>query len=115
MVVYDIVYPVNKMETIKNYPSFLNIINSELTVIIAKTKTCNVCVPISHKLEEFMKDYPKISVFQIYLEDVLEFQGQQLIFTVPTIVIYSEGKEILRESRFIDFEKIERVLNIYAQ
>jgi len=60
-----------------------------------------------------MKDYPQIPLYQLYLEDILEFQGQQLIFTVPTIVIFSGGKEILRESRFIDFEKIDRLLQIY--
>ena len=58
-----------------------------------------------------MEAYPSVPVYKVFLEDVQEFQGQQLIFTVPTIVFYSELKEILRESRFIDFEKIERLLD----
>ncbi len=102
------------METIKNYQEFNEIIKLPLTIIIAKTKTCNVCVPITKKLESFMIPYPNIPLYQIYLEDVMEFQGQQLIFTVPTIVGFSEGKEILRESRFIDFDKIERLLQIFS-
>jgi len=101
------------MNSIQNYDEFLNIIKSEIVVIIAKTKTCVVCKPISEKLTAFMKDYPTIPSFQIYLEDVEMFQGQQLVFTVPTILVFSNEKEILRESRFIDFSKLERLFNLY--
>lgn len=103
------------MQSIESYQEFNELIKNPITLIIAKTKMCVVCAPITKKLELFMEPYPNIPMYQIYLEDVLEFQGQQLIFTVPTIVIFSEGKEILRESRFIDFDKIERLLQIYSE
>jgi hypothetical protein len=41
------------------------------------------------------------------------FQGQQLVFTVPTILVFSYEKEILRESRFIDFSKLSRLFDLY--
>ena len=101
------------MKTIKNYDEFLEIINNEMIVVIAKTKMCVVCKPLSEKLRIFMEDYPSIPAYEVYLEDVELFQGQHLVFTVPTILVFSEGKEILRESRFIDFSKIERLFNLY--
>lgn len=101
------------MKTIENYDDFLEIIKGDMTVIIAKTKTCVVCKPLSEKLRIFMIDYPTIPSYQLYLEDVEMFQGQQLVFTVPTIIVYSDGKEILRESRFIDFDKLKRLFNLY--
>ena len=101
------------MQAIKSYEEFLNIIKAEMSVVIAKTKSCVVCKPISEKLQAFMIDYPQIPVFQVYLEDVEMFQGQQLVFTVPTIIVYSNEKEILRESRFIDFDKLSRLFNLY--
>ncbi len=101
------------MKTIESYDDFLEIIKGDMTVIIAKTKTCVVCKPLSEKLRIFMIDYPSIPSFQLYLEDVEMFQGQQLVFTVPTIIVYSNGKEILRESRFIDFDKLKRLFNLY--
>jgi len=100
------------MKTIQSYDEFESIIQSSLSVIIAKTKTCNVCVPLSKKLESFMEDYPTIPAYQLYLEDIELFQGQHLVFTVPTILVFSESKEILRESRFIDFSKLERLFNL---
>lgn len=101
------------MEKISNYDEFLSIIKSEISLVIAKTKTCVVCKPMSEKLKVFMNDYPSIPAYELYLEDVEMFQGQQLVFTVPTILVFSEGKEILRESRFIDFEKIKRLFDLY--
>lgn len=101
------------METIKTYEEFQNLISQDLVILIAKTKTCAVCTPLTDKLNEFMKGYPTIPSYQIFLEDIQIFSGQHLVFTVPTILVFSNNQEILRESRFIDFNKIERLFNIY--
>ncbi len=101
------------MNKIENYEEFLKIIKSDISIIIAKTKTCVVCKPISEKLKIFMNDYPQIPSYELYIEDVEMFQGQHLVFTVPTILVFSNEKEILRESRFIDFNKIERLFGLY--
>ncbi|MFW5794104.1 MAG: thioredoxin family protein [Bacillota bacterium] len=101
------------MDIINNYQKFEEIIKDELVVVIAKTKHCNVCKPLTDKLNNFMDDYPNIPAYQLYLEDVEIFQGQHLVFTVPTILVFSESKEILRESRYIDFKKIERLFKLY--
>lgn len=101
------------MNAIQTYEEFQEIIKGDITVVIAKTKTCRVCAPLTEKLKEFMVDYPSIPSYQLYLEDIELFQGQHLVFTVPTVLVFSESKEILRESRFIDFSKLERLFNLY--
>ncbi len=101
------------MERIINYNMFEQIIENELVIVIAKTKTCAVCKPLSNKLTEFMKDYPEVLLYEVYLEDVEIFQGQHLVFTVPTILVFSNKKELLRESRFIDFDRLSRLLEVF--
>ncbi len=101
------------MIKIENYEEFKNLIKQDIMLVIAKTKTCVVCKPISEKLIAFMEAYPNIPVYELYLEDIEMFQGQHLVFTVPTILVFSNSQEILRESRFIDFHRIERLFNIY--
>lgn len=101
------------MKKIETYEEFQEIIKSDISIVIAKTKTCVVCKPISEKLKIFMNDFPQIPCYELYIEDVEMFQGQQLVFTVPTILVFSNEKEILRESRFIDFNKIERLFGLY--
>ena len=101
------------MKNIYSYEEFENIVNQDLVVIIAKTKTCAVCKPLTDKLTVFMEKYPQIPTYQIYLEDIQIFSGQHLVFTVPTVLVFSHKQEILRESRFIDFDKIERLFSIF--
>ena len=38
--------------------------------------------------------------------------AQRLVFTVPTILVLLDGREILRESRFIDFDRLARILEL---
>lgn len=102
------------MNLVKNYEEIKTILKQPISIIIAKTKQCSVCVPVTKRLDEIMTNYPSIPYYHVYLEDVQEFQGQHLIFTVPTIVIYSGEKELLRESRFINFSNIERLISLYS-
>ncbi len=43
-------------------------------------------------------------------EDELEFASQLLVFTVPTVLLMMDGREIRRESRFIDFAGLEKTV-----
>lgn len=98
------------MNRIKNYNQVKTAISENSAVIIAKTQGCNVCLPVTQRLIEMMKEYPTIPLYEVYIEDVPEFRGQHLVFTVPTIIVFFDGKEIHRESRFIDWEKLDSLL-----
>jgi len=41
-----------------------------------------------------------------------DIAGQHRIFVSPTVLIVKEGKEWLRESRFIDVDRILRLLDL---
>lgn len=84
---------------------------TEALVLYFTTTTCNVCKSVFPKLEELMQGYTNPTI-KIDAEMFPDIAGQHLIFTVPTILIFFEGKEVLRESRFIDFAKIDRMLDI---
>lgn len=103
------------MKILTTYAEFEQAIALPLTVVIAKTTNCAVCRPIGKQLESLMNTYPTIPAFEIDMMTVDFFRGQHLVFTVPTVLVFSEGKEILRESRFVDFQKVERLLEIYTQ
>lgn len=101
---------VRRMKRIKNYDQVKEIIAQNSAVIIAKTQGCNVCLPVTLRLTEMMNEYPTIPLSEVYIEDVPEFRGQHLVFTVPTIIVFFDGKEVHRESRFIDWEKLDSLL-----
>jgi hypothetical protein len=99
------------MNRIKNYNQVVKSISENSAVIIAKTQGCNVCMPVTLRLSEMMNDYPTIPLYEVYIEDVPEFRGQHLVFTVPTIIVFFEGKEVHRESRFINWENLDSLLS----
>jgi thiol-disulfide isomerase/thioredoxin len=95
---------------IQSISSLQHFIQQDLVIVLAKSKSCTVCVAIDQQMKRFLKDFPTISYETLYIEEVPEFSGQHLVFTVPTVLIFYQQKEILRESRFIQFQKIHRLL-----
>lgn len=85
----------------------------KLIILYFSSEECDVCRVVLPKLMNLVEIYP-LKVAKIYTDKQPEIAGQSLIFTVPTVLIVYEGREILRESRFIDFLKIERTLNLLA-
>lgn len=82
----------------------------ESFILYFSSRDCNVCHAVFPKLMNLI-DSQLIKVAKINIDKHVEIAGQLLVFTVPTILVMHEGKEILRESRFIDFQRVERILN----
>jgi len=81
----------------------------EPIILYFSLDNCNVCEDVLHMLMELVDD--TIKVGKIDINEQKEIAGQRVVFTVPTILIFNEGRELLRESRFIDFNNIKRLLD----
>lgn len=57
----------------------------------------------------------QVPVVDINIDTHPEVAAQRLVFTVPTILVLAEGKEMLRESRFIGYDRIDRLLGLMAE
>jgi thioredoxin-like negative regulator of GroEL len=100
------IYPTSQQEILKAIQP-----EQEPVVLYFTTPTCNVCKSIFPRLEALMQGYPQ-KLYKIDAEQFPELAGQNRVFTVPTILVFAEGKEVLRESRFIDVQKIQRILDL---
>ena len=89
-------------------------INQDKYILYFSSEKCSVCNSILPDLEKITEELP-IQIGDIDINMNLKIAGQYLIFVTPTIIIFNENKEILRESRFIDFKKIERILSLLSQ
>jgi predicted thioredoxin/glutaredoxin len=101
------------METLTKYDEIDTIINKELVMILAKTHTCSACQTIYDVLKRNVPNLDQIEVYNVYIDDLDRFRGDHLIFSVPTVLIFSEGKELLRESRYINYAKITRLIDMF--
>lgn len=101
------------MNNLSNINEANKIIEKELVMVIAKSHTCSACQTIQNMLETNVSNIENIDIYNIYIDDVDEFRGQHTIFSVPTVLIFSKGKELLRESRYINYSKIQRLIELY--
>lgn len=84
----------------------------ELALLFIKTENCGVCDVMLEKVSRLLEQYQNVEKIVISLEEMRTISAQYLVFTAPTVLLFYEGKEILRESRFISLEKIERLLQL---
>lgn len=97
---------------LENYEQYQDFVKQDKPFILYfTTPSCNVCKAIYPKLMDLVKDRD-IDVLKIDASVFTNITGQLLIFNVPTIVVMAEQKEFLREIRFVEFDKVERVLDI---
>lgn len=101
--------PAILIQTSEHFKEFIT--EEKLFILYFSSHDCNVCHAIFPKLMSLVDDVLPIKVAKIDVKELIEISGQFLIFAVPTILIMYEGREILRESRFIDFQRVERTLN----
>ncbi|MFL0266790.1 thioredoxin family protein [Candidatus Clostridium radicumherbarum] len=102
---------VNSLEEVKGL-----IENNQMMLLYFSSSSCSVCSAVKPKIKDILKDYPKIKSAQIDVEKSLDISAAYNIFTIPAILIYIEGKEIIREARNISIQdlssKIERYYNM---
>ena len=103
-----------EFELINKYGEVDKIIHKNLVIIVAKTHTCSSCQTMNAMLERNVVGLEKIDRYNIYVDDIEKFRGEHLIFSAPTVLIFSEGKELLRESRYINYAKISRLIEVFT-
>lgn len=80
------------------------------------TPECNVCKVLKPKVIEMLeKDFPKIDFHYVDLNEATEIAGQLSVFTVPTILIFFDAKEMIRASRNIHIDELREQINRYYQ
>lgn len=90
--------------------------NKGIMMVFAKGIECSVCHAIQDRVNKtFPSLYPNLPIKFITIDENPNFRGQYLIFSVPTLLIFKDNKEIHRESRIIDFAQLNKVLNLVLE
>lgn len=100
-----------KLNTSSEINEYVN--NNEMVLIYFSSKGCSVCVSMFPKVEDMLKRYPKIKIVNIDVDKSTEAAGQYLIFSLPGILVYVDGKEIIREARIISIIELEKIIKKY--
>ena len=73
---------------------------------LSKTK-CGVCSSLKPKIINIANKYNNLKQYYINLENDKTIAGQYSIFTVPAVLVYAEGKEVIREARYMSINEVE--------
>ncbi|MGX7150340.1 thioredoxin family protein [Enterococcus ureasiticus] len=93
-----------KLQTIQEVLTFIN--ETHLAFLYVSQENCSVCHALRPKLTELLKHYPKIKLREVEADKVKAISAEYLIFSAPTLLFFVDGKEYLREGKFVQFKKL---------
>lgn len=96
------------MKLLHSIDSISKFIHEErFALVYFSTETCSVCKALFPKVEQMLEAYPEVKAVRIDMWEVPEVAGAYSIFTIPCILAYMDGKEIIREARHISMDLLE--------
>src|SRR6185312_6278030 len=91
----------------------------QFSFLYVSRTNCGVCHVLLPQLQELLKEFPLIQLGHINADDVEEIAGRYSIFTVPALLLFVDGEEVIREARFVRMqslqEKISKVYNMLVK
>ena len=81
-------------------------------VLYFSSDSCSVCKVLKPKVRDLLQEqFPKMISRYVDIEKSPVISGQFRIFTIPTILIFFEGKEQVRYSRNISMHQLEKSIS----
>ena len=86
--------------------------NEQAVLAYFYSNNCAPCVSLRPKVEELIKNsFPKVKLVFIDSEKHPEITGSYGIFSNPTLIVFLEGKEYRRESKYISIPQLEEEIS----
>ncbi|WP_165003788.1 MULTISPECIES: thioredoxin family protein [unclassified Enterococcus] len=82
----------------------------ETAVVYLSMPGCSVCHAVRPRIEELLTHYD-LPAFHLDADETPEVASAFEVLTAPVVLIYHHGKEVARQARFIDFNKIKQLLD----
>lgn len=102
------------MNKISNLPELQSRISNEsLCLVYIKTENCGVCDVVLDKTFTLLTKFPKLTALLVNMHETPDASSAFLVFTAPTIILFVEGKEVYRASRFVLFNELEDRLDTW--
>ncbi len=74
------------------------------------SEECQVCHAVRPHIEKMVDEISGVRGLDGSIDQIQEAAGQFLIFTVPAVLVFLDGREVFRGARFIDLKRLHSVL-----
>lgn len=99
---------INNLEDIQR-----EIASNSMVLAYFTSTTCNMCKDLFPKIEMLVDHYPELIGVRGEVDQELLIVGTYQVLTVPTVILFVEGKETIRKSRQISIGELEQTIERY--
>lgn len=84
-------------------------------VLYLSRPDCGVCSALRPRIEEIVASLPESRFYAIDLDETPAAAAEYSVFTIPAIIVYVDGRETLREARYLSVQELQsRMMRLYA-
>ncbi len=91
------------------------IASGDMRLVYISRPDCGVCKALIPKVKEMLIDFPEIKAGYIDLDKIPEAAGKFSIFTIPGILVFTQGKETIRKARYVSVNQLAEEMDRYYQ
>lgn len=95
----------NEFDNLNDIRDF--IASGRMRLLYISRPSCGVCTAVKPKVIDIIEKYEGLEGTYVDLDRIPEAAGEFSIFTIPGILLYIDGREMIREARFISIEELE--------
>lgn len=92
-----------------------NIIENMITLAYFSTEQCSVCKALKPKVQALAESYDNVETFYAGIDKLQELSGKYMVFSVPTIILFIEGREYKRFARYVSLDEIAESIDRYIE
>lgn len=85
--------------------------NNKMVFVFLYGQHCSVCHGVLPQIRPMIDSYNELMSIQADIEKLPMLSGEFTVFTVPVVLLFLEGKEVLRIGRFIRTEELKERLD----
>ncbi|MCA1056107.1 thioredoxin family protein [Rossellomorea aquimaris] len=78
-----------------------------MVLLYISRPNCSVCHALLPQVEGVLEKYPIIVAVHADADEIPGIAGEFSIFTVPVVIVFIEGKEMMRKARFVPIDELE--------
>ncbi|GIN93410.1 thioredoxin-like protein YdfQ [Siminovitchia terrae] len=104
---------VNSVHSLEEIQTTIN--ESKLTLLYISRPDCSVCHGLLPQVKELLYEFPSVVSIHVDADEIPEIAGEYSIFTVPVVLVFVEGKEMIRKARFVPIGELRKQLEKVAE
>lgn len=86
-----------------------------LRVLFVSQPECSICRVLLPKVQAAVDAVPGVTLAYVDAAEVPDVAGRLNILTAPVVLVFGDGRELLREGRFLRLEEFEAALKRFAE